>query len=42
MLAIGDIEDGNKVFEFGEGQFVKLKEGQIIGLFVKFSFRGSI
>ena len=42
MLAIGDIEDGNKVFEFGEGQFVKLKEGQIRGLFVKFSFRGSI
>lgn len=42
MLAIGDIEYDNEVFEFGKGQFVKLKEGQITGLFVKFTIWDAI
>lgn len=42
IFAIGDIKDCNEVFEIGEGQFVKLKQGQLTGLFIKFSLQDSI
>lgn len=37
IFGIGNIDDSDEVFEIGIGQYVKIKDGQILALFINFS-----
>lgn len=36
IFGVGSTEGSNEVFEIGKGQYVKLKDGELIALFVQF------
>lgn len=36
ILAMGNIKEDTETYEFGHGQYVKLKDGKIVAIYIKF------